>query len=139
MRVSLRVALCLSFIAPPSTLYAQDYVALDAYTCSEFLNDVKQPANGARLLRSLMMISWATGFASAYQAKTPRADPRAIQLTAAVIGKECRQKPSQTVVQATVAAIANFVAAASPRYPNQHHTGQVSKRLSHSHRVRQRQ
>src|SRR4029077_9366235 len=105
MRRCLKVTACLFFIGLTSGLSAQEYVALDTYSCGDFLDDIKQPANGARVVRSLMMISWAAGFASAHQAGTPKADPLAIQAVATMVGSACRYDLSQTVLHATVAAL----------------------------------
>ena len=105
MRRCLKVVACLFFIELPTNLSAQEYVTLDTYSCADFLGDIKQPENGARVLRSLMMISWATGFASAHQPGAPKADPSAIQAIATMLGSACRYDPSQNVVHATVAAL----------------------------------
>lgn len=101
----LQAATLIFFLYPSANLFAEEYVALDTYTCGDFLDDTKQPPNGARLLRSFMMISWAAGFVAAHQSGTPRADPRAIQGVAGAVGNECRARNSQTVVQATLAAL----------------------------------
>src|ERR1700731_1364891 len=100
MRRCLKFTACLFFIGLPTNLSAQEYVTLDTYSCADFLGDIKQPANGARVLRSLMMISWATGFASAHQPGAPKADPSAIQAIATMLGSACRYDLSQTVVHA---------------------------------------
>jgi cell wall-associated NlpC family hydrolase len=40
---------------------------LGTYTCAEFLSDVGDRGNSAKVRRSLMMISWAAGYAAARQ------------------------------------------------------------------------
>lgn len=96
---------------------AEENVVLDNYTCAEFLNDVKEPADGARLLRSLMMIGWAGGYAAAHQQGPPRADPAAIQLIAATLGDACRKAPDHKVVHAIADAIARFAKTEPPAAP----------------------
>jgi PAN domain/HdeA/HdeB family len=78
--------------------YAQD-IGLDTYTCQQFLADTKEPSNGERLLKSMMMISWATGFAAAFQQSNARADMTAIRLVAATLGSECQKNPQLRVVE----------------------------------------
>ncbi len=92
---------------------AQQTVALDQYTCSQFLNDINDIADGERLLRSLMMISWATGYVAAHQAGTPRADPTAVQLIAATLGDVCRKTPNPTVVSTIEKVIEQFTSTSS--------------------------
>lgn len=100
-------------------LQAQENVVLDTYTCAEFLDDAKEPADGARLLRSLMMIAWAGGYAAAYQEGSPRADPTAIQLIAATLGDACRKSPDQKVVGVIADAVAQFAKALALNPENQ--------------------
>ena len=104
----------LLFAIPIYSARAQENVILDSYTCADFLKDTKEPADGARLLRSLMMISWATGYAAAYQAGPPRADARAVRLIAATLGDACRKEPKKTVVQTIVNAISHFTSIEQP-------------------------
>jgi hypothetical protein len=78
---------------------AQDF-ALDRYTCAQFLTDIKDLSNGEKLLKSMMMISWATGYAAAFQPSSPRADTPAIRLIAATLGSDCQKTPDRRVVEA---------------------------------------
>lgn len=87
---------------------AEDFVVLNTYTCADFLRDTKQPADGVRLLRSLMMISWAAGYAAAHQKGAPRADPAAVQLISAILGDRCRKSPATLTVAAISEAIAEL-------------------------------
>lgn len=89
----------------PCGARAADDIDLSGYTCAQFLADTSDPANGEKLLRSLMMISWATGFAAAFQKSAPRADPTGMRLMAATLGVACRRQPEQTTVQAIVKSI----------------------------------
>jgi len=83
--------------------------AIDSYKCSDFLSDIAKPADGAGLLRSLMMVGWAAGYASGYQRNdSPRADPKSVQMIAAVLGDACRRDPSATAVQALVGSLRDF-------------------------------
>lgn len=106
MKPCVRTIISLLFFVPTvSSAIAQEAVVLDTYLCADFLKDVSKPADGASLLRSLMMISWATGYASAHQSQVPRADPKAVQLIAAALGAACRQVPEQKAVQAIVSVV----------------------------------
>lgn len=78
---------------------AQENLALDKYSCADFLQDTTQPGNGNKLLRSLMMISWATGYASGTQQKFARADAGAFMLMAGALGEACRKEPALKAVQ----------------------------------------
>jgi membrane-associated protease RseP (regulator of RpoE activity) len=76
---------------------AQENLALDKYTCAEFLHDTTQSGNGNKILKSMMMISWATGYASGMrmQQKFARADAGALILMASALGAACRKNPDQ--------------------------------------------
>jgi hypothetical protein len=87
---------------------ADENIALDAYTCAQFLQDAKDPEGGLGVLRSLMMISWAAGYAAAHDAGAPRADPKAVQLIAATLGEACRKSPEQKAMQATTDMISQL-------------------------------
>jgi hypothetical protein len=109
MSAKLCVTLVLIVLAIFSTeTVAQESLALDSYTCAQFLSDSKSPADGNKLLKSLMMISWATGYASAFQQKIVRADAEAIVLIAATLGQVCTKSPEKKAVEAAVAAISLF-------------------------------
>jgi hypothetical protein len=97
--------ICASHIAAAE---GKDFIALDKYTCAEFLNDVEKPSDGEKMMRSLMMISWATGYAAAINKISARADAVAINLTAVVLGEACRKAPADTAVHAVTEAIKNF-------------------------------
>ena len=92
-------------------------LAIDVYKCSDFLSDIAMPDDGARLLRSLMMIGWAAGYASGYQKNDgPRADPKSVQMISAILGDACRRDPTATAVQALVGSLKDF-AKSSVRRP----------------------
>lgn len=92
-------------------------IDLQTYTCRDFLADIKEPANGAKLLKSLMIISWSTGYAAAYQKKDPRGDPAALRLIAATLGVDCAKSPDRSAIQVIAQAIQKFAVTAEPR-PN---------------------
>jgi hypothetical protein len=93
-------------LASATKSLAEDVIVLNSYKCSEFLADTKDPADGIKLLRSLMMIAWATGYAAAQQQGAPRADPASLQLISATIGESCRNMPKEAlVVEAITKAI----------------------------------
>jgi HdeA/HdeB family len=87
---------------------AEESISLDNYTCAQFLADSKGSVTGSKPLRSLMMISWATGYAAAYQKNSVRADATAMGLIAATLGEACRKAPAQTAVQTVVDVITQF-------------------------------
>jgi len=72
------------------------------YKCSQFLEDAMKPKDGIRLLRSMMVIAWSTGYAAAYGKDNARADPEAIRLIAATLAAVCTKNPNQTVINAAV-------------------------------------
>ncbi len=88
---------------------AQETISLDTYTCVQFLDDARAPGDASKLLRSMMMISWATGYAAAHQQGTVRADARALQLIGASLGDVCRRMPTGTVVSAISSTINELV------------------------------
>jgi hypothetical protein len=75
------------------------------YKCSDFLDDVMQKQDGSRLLRSMMVIAWSTGYASAYQKDNVRADPEAFRLISAMLAADCVKNSDKTVVQMVVQEI----------------------------------
>jgi hypothetical protein len=93
--------------------FAQNAVALDTYKCSEFLSDVATPTDGAALVRSLMMIAWATGYASGFQkgTKAPRADAKSVQIMSALLGESCRRHSGATAVNALIDSLGEFAKA----------------------------
>ena len=74
--------------------------ALDTYPCAEFLTDVGNPNDSTKLIKSMMMIAWATGYAAAHHKSKLQADTRAIQLIAATLGDTCRKRRESAVVKA---------------------------------------
>lgn len=87
---------------------AAEAFSLDRYACNTFLQDVAKPDSADKLIRSTMMIAWATGYASAHQAGPAKADTRALQLIGASLGDECRKAPDKLVVTAITEAIARL-------------------------------
>lgn len=85
--------------------YAQDYLNIDAYKCSDFLSDSAKPDNPQKLIRSLVMIAWAAGYAASHQQKHLRADVEAMRLVAGVAGEACRKNPGKLAFEAIVEAI----------------------------------
>jgi PAN domain len=94
-------------VLAPTQGTAED-IDLGNYTCAQFLSDVKKPANGEKLLKSMMMISWSTGFAAAFQQSAPRADATAIRLMAATLGIACGKNPERPVVHAVIDELKQF-------------------------------
>jgi hypothetical protein len=111
-----RIRVVLSFFAlltalhtlSASQAHAND-VSLEAYTCAEFLADSKKPGDGGALVKSLMMIAWATGFASGRSDGHSRADGKAFQLMAATLGDVCRKDSGQLAMKAFTISIESFL------------------------------
>ena len=96
-----------------STAHAQDAFVLDTYTCGQFLADVADRADNAKVRRSLMMISWAAGYAAARQP----AAPSSLEIIAATLGDACRNSPGEKAIKAITDKInvsANRSAAGEP-------------------------
>jgi hypothetical protein len=109
MRSELRIAsIAITLAAFASNGAAEESIALDGYTCAQFLSDTTQPADGNKVLKTLMMISWATGYAAAFQQKLPRADAAAIVLMAGTLGDACRKQPMEKAVKAITNQINEF-------------------------------
>jgi hypothetical protein len=87
---------------------SQEAVALDKYTCAEFLKDIAEPTNGERLLRSLMMVAWAGGYAAAHQSQNLRADPKSIQIISAMLGNACRSRTDTLATTAIADTVRKF-------------------------------
>lgn len=92
----------------PSAAGADEPYSLDRYDCRTFLQDVAKPDAADKLIRSMMMIAWATGYASAHQAGPAKADTHSLQLISATLGDECRQAPDKMVTVAITEAIARI-------------------------------
>ena len=75
---------------------AQDALVLDTYTCSDFLADLGDRGNSARLRRSLMMISWAAGYAAARRNEAAGS----LEVIAATLGDVCRNSPAEKAAKA---------------------------------------
>jgi PAN domain len=69
---------------------------LDTYTCGEFLADLGDRGNSARLRRSLMMISWAAGYAAARHSD----GSSSLEVIAATLGDVCRNSPAEKAARA---------------------------------------
>ena len=102
------IVVCLVGVASASVGHSQEPVTLDKYTCEQFLADSANQTDGAKFLKSLMMISWATGYASAYQKGLPRADAGAIDLIAGILGNECRKSASKKTIEVIVEVVNHF-------------------------------
>jgi hypothetical protein len=72
-------------------------VGLDQYNCEKFLGDIADAESGEKLLRSMMMISWALGYTAGSE-RAPRADTEALGLVGNAVGAACRNSPQELVV-----------------------------------------
>lgn len=80
-------------------------LSLGSYTCSEFVSEAAHPNTAAKLLRSMMMVSWATGFAAAYDESGVRADKTALEAMGDALGKICLSNPNKLAVDAIVSEV----------------------------------
>jgi hypothetical protein len=83
---------------------AEDALVLDTYTCGQFLADVGDRGDSAKLRRSLMMISWAAGYAAARQKDAIAS----LEMIAATLGDVCRNSPMEKAVKAITDKIDEF-------------------------------
>ncbi len=97
-------------ICTRNSLAAQDAISLQDYTCEQFSSDINRPSSGEKVLRSLMVISWANGYAAAHAKAAVRADAVAMQVTASNLGMLCSRQPKLFVVQAFANAIEQIIA-----------------------------
>jgi len=103
MRNIVRVVL-LAFFTMPAPALTQESVGLADYRCDQFLSDSANQS-GSKAVKSLMMISWATGYVAAHQKSDIRGDERAIQLVAEALGDACRKTPTRTAMQAIIDSV----------------------------------
>jgi hypothetical protein len=75
---------------------AQEALVLDTYTCGQFLADVGDRGDSAKLRRSLMMISWAAGYAAAREKDAIGS----FEMIAATLGDVCRNAPAEKAAKA---------------------------------------
>ncbi len=91
-------------------------LALDTYRCDQFLTDAEHPSAADALLRTMMIVSWAAGYAASYENSTARSDKGALELTAAALGRICQAHRDQLVTAAFVNEM-NDVLARGPSSP----------------------
>jgi hypothetical protein len=75
---------------------AQEALVLDTYTCGQFLADVGDRGDSAKLRRSLMMIAWAAGYAAAREKDAIGS----FEMIAATLGDVCRNAPAEKAAKA---------------------------------------
>jgi hypothetical protein len=90
------VAIVIMLSSLAGAVRAQDALVLDTYTCGEFLADLGDRGNSARLRRSLMMISWAAGYAAARHSD----GTSSLEVIAATLGDVCRNSPAEKAARA---------------------------------------
>lgn len=96
---------------------ATDPVTLDNYSCEMFLADIANPETGERLLRSMMMMAWATGYTSAYTKEEPRTDTETMGALAMIIGTACRKVPKHKVTEVVIGMVGELASAQPPAAP----------------------
>lgn len=95
------VAVAIMLTGCSGTAPAQDALVLDTYTCSDFLADLGDRGNSASLRRSLMMISWAAGYAAARHNEAISS----LEVIAATLGDVCRKSPAEKAAKAITGKI----------------------------------
>jgi hypothetical protein len=104
---------------------AQEALVLDTYTCGQFLADVGDRGDSAKLRRSLMMIAWAAGYAAARQKDAVGS----LEMIAATLGDVCRNSPMEKAAKAITDKINEFANREVPRErPPTPPAGRVSDR-----------
>ena len=99
------IAWAISPMAVEAKSQEEQYLAIESYKCSEFLADSAEPDSSEKLIRSLVTIAWATGFAAAYQQGDAEAGERAMYLMATIAGQACREVPDDLAVDAIARAV----------------------------------
>jgi membrane-associated protease RseP (regulator of RpoE activity) len=120
------------FLPTMAPSIAAENLALDSYTCAEFLQDTAQPENGSSLLKSMMMIAWATGYASGVQRDFVRADASAFILIAGSIGDACRKDPARKVPELVATLLQQKSTPQSVVMPNNPATANTQSRQPYS-------
>ena len=113
MLLTLICTFALSLVSATTSMAAEN-LALDTYTCADFLHDTSQPGIGSNVLKSMMMIAWATGYASGVQRDFVRADASAFMLIAGTVGNACRKDPTRKVPEVVATLIQLAATARAP-------------------------
>ena len=92
---------------------AEEALVLDTYTCGQFLADVGDRGDSAKLRRSLMMISWAAGYAAARQKDAIAS----LEMIAATLGDVCRNSTMEKAAKAITDKINEFANREASREP----------------------
>jgi hypothetical protein len=110
MRTAIVLLMLLTIlVAVPLNARSDDELSLESYSCAQFLNDVARPDSGRKVLRPIMMIAWATGYASAHQQGKPRTDAISFKLISAALGDACRERPNALAASAFVESIDQMI------------------------------
>ncbi len=75
---------------------------ISSYTCRQFLNDVEHPNEPQKLVRALMLVSWAAGFAASRERSGPRADNSTLSVVSASLKLMCQLKPKEFAINVFV-------------------------------------
>jgi hypothetical protein len=92
---------------------AEEALVLDTYTCGQFLAEIGDRGDSAKLRRSLMMISWAAGYAAARQKDATGS----FEMIAATLGDVCRNSPTEKAAKAITDKINEFANREASREP----------------------
>jgi hypothetical protein len=92
-------------------------LALHTYRCDQFLAETSHPDDAGKLLRSMMMISWAVGFAASHEKQGIQSDKTAFEMIAAALGDICRDHPTESATNAFAIAVEAASAREGPLGP----------------------
>jgi len=114
MRQQVAAAVSVAFIfasgGAHSTEHAASALSLDTYHCREFVADSTRPDDAQKLIRTLMMVSWAAGFSAAYERNGPRSDEKTLRLVTATLKSFCFAHPDELVVLGFVESLREHAA-----------------------------
>jgi hypothetical protein len=82
---------------------------LASYTCQKFLDDATHPDEPQKLIRALMLVSWAAGFAASGEHSGPHADVPTLKLITASLKLMCKLKPKEFAISVFVENTSKYI------------------------------
>jgi hypothetical protein len=82
---------------------------IGSYTCEQFLDDAGHPNEPQKLIRALMLVSWAAGYAAKGEHSGPRADVPTLELVSASLKLMCQLKPDEFAIKVFVAKTSKYL------------------------------
>lgn len=80
-------------------------VSLAGYTCAQYVAEATHPDDVQKLVRTMMLLSWVTGYAAAHSPANARADDDAFRLIGKYIAAECIAYPNELATLVTARGI----------------------------------